>query len=81
MPEEAKTKAGKKYVSEVLVRREWVDYPTLTEEVHYVHVGFRYKDLPPMYFDILKSEYTPEKEDEMVDKMVEAELKRLGRTE
>jgi hypothetical protein len=34
-----------------------------------------------MYFDILKSEYTPEKEDEMVDKMVEAELKRLGRKE
>jgi hypothetical protein len=81
MAEEIKTKAGKRFPSEVLVRREWVDYPTLTEEVHFIHIGFRYKDLPPMYFDIPKSEWTPEKEDEEVDKIVEAELKRLGRTE
>jgi hypothetical protein len=79
MAGEAKTTAGKKYVAEVTTRRVWIDYPTLETEVRYVRVGVKYKDLITLYFDIPEGEWTPEREDEETDKIIEAELKRLGR--
>jgi hypothetical protein len=70
---------GKKYPSEEISRSLLTEYPTLTQEVKYHHIVFRYADLMPMSIDIPVEAFTPDKLDEEVDKLVEAELKRLGR--
>jgi hypothetical protein len=77
MPEEEKKEEEFKY--EVISRSVMTEYPTLDTERKYVHLLYRYSDLPPLSIDIPYEEYTEEKEKELVKKQVEEELKRLGR--
>jgi len=71
--------AEEKYQYEVVVRRLITEYPTLTTEKRYWHIVIRYADLMPIDFDIPEEEYSPEKEDEIAQKLIKEELQRLGR--
>jgi len=66
-----------KYKVQILNRTELVVFPKVNQPMPIIRVTYYYPPLPPATIDIPKTEYTPEKEKELIRQDIE---KRLSQT-